>query len=170
MKTKVDTVVTTVVDESKIKYLEEELKKEKARVKKVTIKVPVPVVDGEEPDSVAIITRQYNGTEELDNGTIGYEIYADSLHAVKFTLETKDTVINTTTEITKILPPRNKLFLSMGVEGAVTQPAVPQAASLGLMYNIKQKWAVGVEVRQDFTGLLPSNQATTVGLKVHIGL
>jgi len=45
----------------------------------------------------------------------------------------------------------------------------PQAANVGLMYNIKQKWGVGVEVRQDFSGLLPTQNTTTLGVKVYVG-
>lgn len=168
--TKTDTIVKTTVDSSQIKYLQEELKKAKAEVKTVTIKVPVPAEDGEQVDSVEVTTKKYTGKEELDNGTIDYEIYADSLYAVKFDLTTKDTIINNTTTITKVLPPKSRLFITGGIEGSSNSPLVPQAASVGLMYNRKQKWGVGLELRQDFTGILPSDKSTTVGVKVHIGL
>lgn len=159
--------IDTVVDSTKIKFLEEELKKAQAEVKTVTIKVPIVEDNGEVVDSVDVITQKYVGTEELDNGTIKYEAYADSLHAIKFELTTKDTVITNTTTITKTLPPRSKLFITGGFDGP---SFTPQAASVGLMYNVKQKWGVGIEVRQDFSGLLPPKDRTTLGVKVHIGL
>lgn len=164
--TETDTIYKTVIKESPIKYVDRWHKPEP-----VIINVP----DGttiEPTDSTSVETTKYIGKEVLENGTIDYEIYADSLYATKFKLETKETIVtnNTTTTVTKVLPPKNKLFLTGGLEGAVFNNFVPQAANAGLMYNIKQKWGVGVEVRQDFSGLLPPQNATTIGVKVYIGL
>lgn len=166
--TEVDTTVTEVVDSTRIKFLEEELRKAKVRKEQVVISVP-DVTTIQPTDSVDVKTNKYVGTEELENGIVDYEIYADNLVATKFQLTTKDTVItnNTTTTITKVLPPKSKLFITGGYDG---KNFTPQAVSLGLMYNIKQKWGVGVEVRQDFSGLLPPSDRTTLGVKVQIAL
>lgn len=162
--TKTDTIINTQIKESPIKFVDRWHKAEP-----IIINVP----DGttiEPTDSISVATTKYVGKEVLDNGTIDYEIYADSLRATKFTLTTNDTVINTVTTITKTLPSKSRLFITGGVEGALFNKGLPQAASLGLMYNRRQKWGVGVEVRQDFTGLLPPEKATTVGVRVYIGL
>ncbi len=167
-KTKTDTIIKEVIDSTRIKFLEEELAKANVTAQPVIINVP----DGttiKPTDSIAIETTKYVGKEVLDNGTIDYEIYADSLRATRFKLTTEDKVItNTVTNtITKVLPPKSKLFITGGFDG---KNFSPQAVSLGLMYNIKQKWGIGVEARQDFSGLLPPNDRTTLGVKVYIGL
>lgn len=159
--TETDTIIKTVIKESPIKYVDRFIKS-----KPITITVP----DGttlEPTDSVTVNTTKYVGTEDLDNGTIEYEIYADSLYATKFRLTTKETIVNNTTTITKVLPPKSRLFISGGYDGVNFQP---QAANVGLMYNIKQKWGIGVEARHDFSGLLPPQNRTTLGVKIYIGL
>lgn len=118
-------------------------------------------------DSIEVSTQKYTGKEELDNGTIHYQIYANKLLAYEFTLDTEDRIIRET--ITKLLPSKSRLFLTGGVDMNWVNKT-PQAAALGLMYNRRQKWGVGAEVRHDFSGLLPPENATTVGLRVYIGL
>ena len=160
-----DTVVKTIVKETPIRYVDT------VYVKSKPITITVPNNATLEPnDSTTVNTTKYTGTESLDNGTIGYEIYADSLHALNFTLTTKDTVITNTITNTITLPTKSRLFITGGIEGAASNPIIPQAGSVGLMYNRRQKWGAGIEVRQDFSGLLPTANATTVGIKVYIGL
>jgi len=114
-------------------------------------------------------TTRYTGQEVLSNGTIDYTIYADSLQATAFKLTTKDkTITNTITE--KItLPPISRLYLSGGLNSTVNDINI-NSASIGLMYNRRQKWGVGLELTQDLTGLLPASQQTSIGSRVYIGL
>lgn len=159
-----DTVRVKEVDSTKIKFLEQELSKAKAIKEKVEIKVPFQVVkkDTVYVDTVKVNTNKYVGTEELENGKVHYEIYADSLHAYSFKLETEKEIIKERIEIT--LPPKSALFIGGGVdygEGV-------QSAELGLMYNRRQKWQVGISINQDFTANLPQNMRTTVGIKAYI--
>lgn len=132
--------------------------------------ITIPNVETTIPtDSVIVATSLYVGEEVLDNGTIGYEIYADNLVATNFTLTTNEKIITNTTTITKILPPRSMLFLSGGTDLGLSTFA-PQAVAVGIMYNHRQKWGAGAEIRQDISGVLPINQATTVGLRFYYGL
>jgi hypothetical protein len=118
-------------------------------------------------DSIPVETNKYTGTQVLENGTIDYEIYADRLLAYDFKLTTEDKVVTRT--ITKTLPSKSRLYFGGGLDfDWVTKR--PQGGELGLMYNRRQKWQVGVAVRQDFSGLLPSNMSTTFGVKFYIGL
>ena len=166
--TQTDTIYKTVVDSTEIKFLKEELTKAKANVETVIINVPAENPMGGESVFTEVETQKYTGTEELDNGTIGYEIYADSLYAYKFTLEAKETIINNTTTITK-WDTRSRLYLGGGLDFNVVNK-LPEAASVGLMYNRKQRWAVGVAIGNNFSGLLPVENATTVGVKFWWGL
>jgi hypothetical protein len=161
-----DTISVPEIDSTRVKFLEEELKKAKAKKEKVTIKVPVPVVqhDTVYTDSSTVVTTKYTGSEVLNNGTINYEIYADSLHAYNFTLETENQIIKET--ITKTLPPKSALFLGGGVN---INDGI-QSAEIGLMYNRRQKWQVGVVVNQDLSGLLSSGKQTSVGVRAYIKL
>lgn len=161
IKVEVDTIRIPQVDSTRIKFLEEELASLRADTAKVVIKVPVieenPVGEPEIVDSVEVATTKYTGTQELTNGTIGYEIYADSLHAFNFTLETEKEIINTT--ITKTLPPKSALFVGGGVN-------FDGSGELGLMYNRRQKWQVGVVVNQDFA----LGRGTSLGVRAYIKL
>ena len=159
-----DTIIKTVIKESPIRYVDRYIKS-----KPVTITVPDQTTP-EPKDSTVVVTTKYEGKEDLENGTIYYEIYADSLYATKFRLTTKDKIVNNTITITKTLPPKSKLFLIGGYEGAVGDGLSAQAISAGLMYNIRQKWGIGLEVRQDFSGFMPPQHSTTLGVKVYIGL
>ncbi|WZE63609.1 hypothetical protein PANI_CDS0090 [Maribacter phage Panino] len=163
--TKTDTIVKIVIDSTGFSPID-------STTTESPVAIDVPDVSTSEPtDSIKVDTKKYSGTKVLKNGTIGYDIYADSLYALDFTLETKDTTVvkETVTTVTKTLPPRSNLFISGGVESSINNFS-PQAASIGLMYNRKQKWGVGVEIRQDFSGLLPPENNTTLGLRVYIGL
>jgi len=164
VETVTDTIIKTVVKETPIKFVDTVYVKSKP----ITINVPDNTTL-EPTDSISVETKQYVGKEVLENGTIDYEIYADSIYATKFKLTTKDTVINTVTTITKVLPPKSRLYISGGLDIGIVTPT-PQAASIGLMYNSRQKWGIGVEVKQDFSGLLPPTNSTTVGVRVYIGL
>lgn len=165
IKTEYDTIIEEKVDSTKIKYLEELLAEKSLKVETVTVKIPVPVTE-EESDSTFVTTKRYKGVANLDNGTIKYEIYADSLHGVKFTLATQDTVINTTKTITKLLPSKSALFIGGGVDynGSIS------SVEAGLMYNRKQKWQAGIVVNHDLTGLLPSQARTSVGVRAYFKL
>lgn len=166
VKVERDTIIVRTQDSTKVKYLEEELKKAKASKEKVTIRVPVTIVEKDTvyTDSSTVVTTKYTGTEKLNNGVIKYEIYADSLHAYNFTLETEKEYIKET--ITKTLPPKSALFIG----GGVNYNSGIQSAEIGLMYNRRQKYQVGVVVSQDLSGLLPNNQRTSVGLRAYIKL
>lgn len=161
-----DTIRVPQVDSTKVKFLQEELAKAKATKEKVTIKVPVPVIqrDTVYTDSSTVVTTKYTGREELNNGIINFEIYADSLHAYNFMLETEKEYITET--ITKFMPPRNVLM----VGGGLNYNGGLNSAEAGLMYNIKQKWQIGVVVNHDLTGLLPSEQRTSFGLRAYFKL
>lgn len=172
--TETDTTVTEHVDTTGVVAIDStEVEVEPVTIYKPIVGEPVVIAnpnDNEVDDPAPTIeTKKYTGTEELDNGTIDYEIYADSLYAVKFDLTTKDTVVTNTTTITKTLPPLSRLYFSGGMESS-SNGFSPQAASVGLMYTRRQKWGVGLEVRHDFSGLVPPNAATTVGVRVLIGL
>jgi hypothetical protein len=155
--TKIDSVPYAVIDTVKVKG------------ETVIINVPVENPMGTEPVYREVETTKYTGREELSNGTIDYEIYTDSLRATAFKLTTKDSIITNTIERTERLPPISRLYASGGLESSISGFS-PQAASIGLMYNRRQKWGVGVEIRHDFSGLLPVSNQNTVGVKVLIGL
>ena len=155
--TKIDSVPYAVIDTVKVKG------------ETVIINVPAENPMGTEPVFREVETTKYTGREELSNGTIDYEIYADSLRATAFKLTTKDSIITKTIKITERLPPISRLYASGGLESSINRFS-PQAASIGLMYNRRQKWGAGVELRHDFSGLIPKEQATTIGMRVFIGL
>ena len=155
--TKIDSVPYAVIDTVKVKG------------ETVIINVPAENPMGTEPIFREVETTKYSGREELSNGTIDYEIYADSLRATAFKLTTKDSIITKTIKTTERLPPISRLYASGGLESSINRFS-PQAASIGLMYNRRQKWGVGVELRHDFSGLIPQEQATTFGMRVFIGL
>ena len=155
--TKIDSVPYAVIDTVKVKG------------ETVVINVPAENPMGTEPIFREVETTKYTGREELSNGTIEYEIYADSLRATAFKLTTKDSIITNTIEITERLPPISRLYVSGGLESS-TNGFSPQAVSIGLMYNRRQKWGVGVEIRHDFSGLLPVSNQNTAGIKIFIGL
>lgn len=166
-KTKTEIVVKTKIDSIRIKFLEKELEKEKNNIKVETVILDLPDKKPMgEPVTRQVETQRYTGSDSLSNGTIDYTIYADSLRAVKFKLTTKDSIITKTIETTKILPAKSRLYLSGGLDVHPT----PTAVSIGLMYNRRQKWGVGVEMRQDFSRLLPVENQTTFGVRVFIGL
>ena len=155
--TKIDSVPYAVIDTVKVKG------------ETVIINVPVENPMGTEPVYREVETTKYTGREELSNGTIDYEIYTDSLRATAFKLTTKDSIITNTIERTERLPPISRLYASGGLESSISGFS-PQAASIGLMYNRRQKWGVGVEIRHDFSGLLPVSNQNTAGIKIFIGL
>lgn len=163
--TKRDTIVKVIVDSVPFKVIDT------VRVKGETVVINVPSSNpmGGEPVFKEVETTKYTGKEELSNGTIDYEIYADSLYATSFKLTTKETTINNTTTITNTVPTKSRLFL-MGGTDLNWENQQPQAAEIGLMYNRRQKWGVGLGVRHDLSGLLPANNRTTIGVKVYIGL
>lgn len=164
-----DTTITDNVDSTGVVIVTPE----NVSVVPVTIKTihPHPVTNptGDVLETpVNVDTNKWTGKTELNNGTIDWTIYADSLYGTDFKLTTKDTVIRETTTITQQLPTRSRLFLMGGAELGINKTL--HAASVGLMYNRRQRWGAGVEVRHDLTGVLPPNLRTTVGAKVYIGL
>lgn len=159
-----DTIVKTVVEEVPFTIVDT------VYVKSKPITITVPDSSTSDPnDSVPVATTKYEGKAELLNGTIDYEIYADKLHATKFRLTTKDTIIKETIDHVIIMPVKPRLYGTVGMDSGI-QGFSPQAASAGLTYTHRQKWGVGVEVRHDFSGMIPSAQATTLGLRIHFGL
>jgi hypothetical protein len=157
VETRVDSIPYTVIDTSKVK------------IKTVIVNVPSENPMGSEPVYREVKTIKYKGKEELNNGTIDYEIYADNLLGTKFKLTTKESTTTKTIETETILPAKSRIYISGGLD-ANYQTKYPTAASVGFMYNRRQKWGVGLDLRQDFSGLIPKEQSTTVGLKVYIGL
>lgn len=142
-----------------------------------TIKLPPKIVTIEIPqvdnsgtptgETVQVETKKYTGKEELENGTIFWSAYADKLYATEFKLETeKETIIKTVTET---LPAKSRLYLATGVD-INWGSKYPQAAEVGLMYNRRQKWAIGAVIRHDFSKDFPLPQRTTFGVRLHIGL
>lgn len=145
--------------------------KDKVEVEPVAITLPAGITTPEGvvlTEPVEVETKKYTGKEVLENGTIEFEIYADKLLAYDFKLTTEKEYIRET--ITKILPAKSRLYMFGGVEGGLFNNGIPQAAEVGLMYNRRQQWGIGLSIRQDFTGLLPQNKATTLGIRVYIGL
>jgi hypothetical protein len=163
--TQIDTVYIDRVDSTGIKPI---TPKVVANTKPVTLTIP-NLETTLATDSVEVNTTLYKGKEVLNNGTIDYEIYADNLVATNFELTTKESVITKTITNNIVLPPLSRLYISAGIESSLGGFS-PQAVSVGLMYNRRQKWGAGVELRQDFSGLLPPDKTTTVGVKVYIGL
>lgn len=143
---------------------------EKVEVANTTISLPsgTTLPSGEiitEP--IEVPTQKYTGKEEMENGTVEFEIYADNLLGYNFTLTTEKEIITET--ITKTLPSRSRLFIKGGIDlGWVDK--IPQAAEIGLMYNRRQKWGIGASLRHNFSGLLPPQNATTLGVDLYIGL
>lgn len=161
---KYDTIVRTRVDSVPFNLLDSA----KVKIQPVTIVVPNNVISTTVlVDSVEVRTNKYEGTEELSNGTIDWTVYADKLYATEFKLTTKDTTI--IKHVTETLPARSRLYFMGGLDMDWVTKA-PAGAELGLMYNRRQKWGVGVSIRQDLSGLLPSNLATTAGFKIYVGL
>lgn len=153
----------------------------KVSVDPVVIKIPVKkefILSGEpedsvelvesQPDSVEVQTSKYQGKEELSNGTIDWTIYADNLYATEFDLTTKDSLIERTTTITRTIQ-RSRLYVGGGVDLNMVNK-YPERASIGLMYNRKQKWAIDLTISKDFTGLLPPGADTYMGARLWIGL
>jgi hypothetical protein len=138
----------------------------KIKSKPVVIKVPeiyrdtVVVRD-------SIETTMYTGIDSLSNGIVDWTIYADNLQARQFKLTTEKEYVTET--ITKILPPKSRLYLSTGLD-ANLKTKIPQAAELGLMYNRRQKWGAGAVIRHDFSGSYEPNAGSTFGLRVFIGI
>lgn len=160
--TKTETVVQVVTKINSVPYAVIDT----VRVKSKPVVITIP----SSPTSVREVeTTKYTGQEVLNNGTIDYTIYADSLRATAFKLTTRDSIVTHTIENTVILPPISRLYLSGGVNSSTSGFNV-NSASAGLMYNRRQKWGVGISVTKDLSGLLPSNQQTSIGARVYIGL
>jgi len=135
------------------------------------VTIELPDVSTPEPnDTIKVDTRQYVGTQTLENGTIDYTIFADSLYAVDFKLTTQDKIVtnNITTTITKVLPPKSMLFVGGGVD--LSTLGTPMQASLGIMYNRRNKWIGGVSINKDLTGFQPATQTFSVGVRFYIPL
>lgn len=161
----IDTVYVTIKDSTGIKPIPVEVVEESTPV---VIEVP-DVTTPDPTDIVEVETTKYEGQEILDNGIIDYEIYADNLVATNFKLTTEKEFITKTITNTIVLPPRSRLYAQVGTDlNFVTK--LPTAAEAGLMYVRRNKWGVGVAVRHDFSGLLPSQESTSIGIKVLIGL
>lgn len=161
IKVERDTVTITKVDSVPFKLIDTVTVKSKP----VVINIPVVSTDTVYVDSVK--TTKYTGSDTLSNGTIDWTIYADKLYATEFKLKTEDKVITET--ITKTLPSRSRLFVMGGIDMDWTTK-LPQGVELGLMYNRRQKWGIGVAIRHDVSGILPPNMATTAGLRLYVGL
>lgn len=158
-----DTIIKTVIDTTGIKPINPEIGQ--------PVVIELPDVSTPDPDdTIKVETQKYTGIEVLSNGTITYEIFADSLYAVDFKLSTQDKIItnNITTTITKIIPPSSMLFVGGGLDFAFT--GIPVQANVGLMYNRRNKWAASVLLNKDLTGLMPATQTYSVGLKIWIPL
>lgn len=164
IKVERDTVTITKVDSVPFKLIDPV----KTKPQPVTISVPKNVISTTiAMDTVEVRTNKYQGKEELSNGTIDWTIYADKLYATEFKLKTEDKVITET--ITKTLPSRSRLFVMGGIDMDWTTK-LPQGVELGLMYNRRQKWGIGVAIRHDVSGMLPPNMSTTAGLRLYVGL
>jgi hypothetical protein len=164
-ETVTDTVFVTIKDSTGITPIPVEV------VDNATpVVIDIPDVTTPDPtDTVEVATTKYEGQESLENGTIDYEIYADNLVAFDFKLTTEKEIVTNTITNTVVLPPRSRLYAVVGTDlNFVTK--LPTAAEAGLMYIRRNKWGVGVAIRHDFSGLLPPQEATTIGVKVLIGL
>lgn len=161
----VDTVYITKIDSTGIRPVQP-----KVIANAKPVKITIPNLNTTiATDSIEVNTTKYVGKEVLDNGTIDYEIYADNLVATNFKLTTEESVITKTITNTVVLPARSKLYGVLGTDlNIVTK--LPQTAEAGLMYIRRNKWGVGITARHDFSGLVPPQNATTIGVKVLIGL
>ena len=158
--TKRDTIVVTKIDSIPFTPISKE--------KTVVIRDTV-IVEKQPDNSLDIIqTKKYSDKKLFEDSGIvlNYEIVADTLYGTKFELEYPETTIvdSTVTTITKILPPKSKLFFGGGLD--VGLQGLPQNVSGGLMYNHKQKWAISAELNKDLTGILPPEKSVSVGAKV----
>ena len=158
----VDTIVKTVVDSIPFTIIDTI----KVKSKPVVITIPS---DNPSVPPVLKETTKYTGKEELSNGTIDYEIYADSLYATKFKLTVEEKTIYKNITNTVTLPTKSRLYLGGGVDMDMVNN-IPQEASVGLMYNRRQKWAISATINTDLTGLLPPENATSFGVKLWFGL
>lgn len=175
-----EVVVTENVDSTAVKPIDESVTEEPVvitlpkKVKEESVEIVVNPNDNEvdDPDPIAqdttVATTKYTGKEELTNGTIDWEVYADKLYATKFKLTTKDSVVTNTTTITKRII-KSKLYAGGGVDMNWDNKRV-EGYSVGLMYARKQNYAIAATINHDITGLLPPDKATTVGFRVWIGL
>lgn len=118
-------------------------------------------------EPVEVDTNKYTGVEKLENGTIEFEIYADNLLAYDFKLTTNEKIVTKT--VTKTLPAKSRLYLMGGADVNLVTKS-PTAVELGLMYNRRQKWGVGLSIRHDFSGIIPPEYSTTLGGNIYIGL
>ena len=165
-KTKTVIEVVTKVDSVPFKVIDTMFVKSEPVVIRIPSNVPIYL------DTISfrdVSTTKYTGQEVMNNGTIDYTIWADSLRATSFNLTTRDSIVTTTIDNTVILPQISRLYLSGGINSTTSGFNV-NSASAGLMYNRRQKWGVGLEVTQDLSGLLPTNQQTSIGARVYIGL
>lgn len=155
--TKTDTVFKTIVDSTGFDTI-----------------IPKPVyvtINSPDPKKDSIVTKKYVGTKELENGTIDYEIFADSLYATDFKLTTKEKIItNTITNtITKTFPSKSMLFLGGGADVGLGD-GLPQEISLGLMYNRRNKWAISATINKDLSNILPDDKSYSVGVSLFLPL
>ena len=160
-----DTVYVTIKDSTGIKPIPVEV------VDNATpVVISIPDVTTPDPtDTVEVETTKYEGQEVLENGTIDYEIYATDLVATNFKLTTEKEIVTNTITNTVVLPARSRLYAMGGTDlNFITK--LPTAVEVGLMYVRRNKWGVGLTVRQDFSGLLPPEYTTSLGVKVLIGL
>lgn len=157
-----DTVTVTVVDSIPFKLTDT------VRIKSEPVVITIPkIIHDTTVIKTVVETKRYAGIDTLTNGVIDWEIYADSLYARSFKLTTEKEYITET--ITKILPPKSRLYLSTGID-ANFKTKKPQAAEIGIMYNRRQRWGAGLIVRQDFTKQIGSDYNTTLGIRVQIGI
>lgn len=156
---KYDTVIVKVKDTVPFKLIEQ------AEIKVQPVKLTVPnnaISTTIITDSIQIETSKYEGVERFSNGTIGWTVYADKLWATEFTLETEKEVITKT--VTNTLAPKSAFFAG----GGFNFNQGLSASEVGIMYNHKQKWQLGVVAQHDLTGLLPQN--TSLGVRAYFKL
>jgi len=166
-KIKTETIVKTVRDTTELRIVDTVL----VKPEKVIIRVPVKVKDTTGVvvvDSIPVQTNKYTGSEELENGTIDYEIFADNLVATKFLLTTQDSTKIITKETLKKIH-ASRLFLTGGANYGISTKNI-EGASLGLTYIRRNEWGIGIYAEQNFNNLLPNNQKTSVGVRLFIGL
>lgn len=136
----------------------------------IIVEIPVQDTDG------TIVTKpvnRYRGTQLFPNSgaTLTYEVDAMDLFRTHFELDVpKVTETVTVTEtITKILPAKSRLFFGGGVDFD-WQTNEPEAVSLGLMYNRRNKWQIGAALNHDISGELPSGQNLNFAVRFYLGL
>lgn len=128
----------------------------------VTLPPPPPTVIGEKPVQapngtiVELPVNRYRGTQTFpgSGATLTYELDAIDLFRTHFDLTVPKVTETKTIKETIILPAKSKLFVGGGLDfNSVTKS--PELLNVSLLYNRRNKWALGFGINHNLTGVSP---------------